>query len=109
MEKGDTPLSPWTAGHRMTFTIATPESVMTYDDPIRCPSSWTPDHRMNAIRQMSEMIYGEYIQCPSSWTLDGMVRHCQTLGTIRTPITLLLITAAHTRHFHFSPSINPPP
>src|SRR5438445_2038166 len=39
--------------------ITTPYSVMTYDKPSRCPSSWTPEHRMNARRRVTGRTYDE--------------------------------------------------
>src|SRR5260370_39913944 len=57
------PLSPWTPGHRMTFISATPDSVMTYDEPIRCPTPWTPEHWRNAIRPVAGISYDEPIRC----------------------------------------------
>src|SRR5260370_9664755 len=65
MKSSDIPLSPWTPEHRITSMIRTPDSVMTCDEPIRCPSSWTPDHWMNAISQNPGITYDEPIRCPS--------------------------------------------
>ncbi len=41
----------------MITDAATPKSVETYGEPIQCPSFWTPEHRMIAVRVISEMIY----------------------------------------------------
>src|SRR5437899_1683056 len=49
----------------MTVMIATPESVLTYDEAIRCPSAWTPDQWMNAISLMSGISYDQTSRCPS--------------------------------------------
>jgi len=59
MKSNHHPLPPWTPGHRLTTMIATRDSLMTYDEAIRCPSSWTPDHWMNAISQISGRTYDE--------------------------------------------------
>jgi hypothetical protein len=53
------PPSSWTPGHRLTMIIATPDSVMTYDETIRCPSIWTPDHRMNALSPIFGISYDQ--------------------------------------------------
>jgi hypothetical protein len=41
----------------MTFIMATPNQVMTYDEAIHCPSSWTLDQWMDAISQISGITY----------------------------------------------------
>jgi len=43
------PLDSGTAGEPHD---PTPESTMTYDEPIRCPNAWTPDRWMNAISRI---------------------------------------------------------
>jgi hypothetical protein len=45
--------------------IARSGSIMTYDETIRCPSTWTPDHRLKAIRPIPGISYDETIRCPS--------------------------------------------
>src|SRR5260370_40370845 len=65
------PSPPWTAGHRQTGVIATSDSVLTYDEVIRCPSLWTPDHWMNAISPIPGISYDKAIRCPSLDTRCG--------------------------------------
>src|SRR5438552_1398375 len=65
------PPPTWTPGHRMITMIATPDLVITYDQAIRCPSSWTPDHWMNAISPIAPTSYDE----PSgvqAWTPEAV-------------------------------------
>jgi hypothetical protein len=59
MKSKQHPLTPWTPGHRLMNVIATPDSLMTYDEANRCPSSWTPDHWMNDISQILGTTYDE--------------------------------------------------
>src|SRR5216683_5643234 len=64
------PLPPWTPGHRLTIMTRRPDPLMTYDLTIRCPSSWTPDHRMNAISPIPAISYDE-LPGVQAWTLEA--------------------------------------
>jgi hypothetical protein len=54
----------------MTAMIATPDPVMTYEERIRCPSLWTPDHWMNAISLIPGITYDEPAGV-QAWTPDA--------------------------------------
>ena len=41
-ETARTPLSRWTAGHRINTMNLKDYAITTCDDPIRCPKPWTP-------------------------------------------------------------------
>jgi hypothetical protein len=59
--------------------IATPHSIMTCDEAIRCPSSWTPDQWINAINPIPGISYDE-LSVVQAWTVDGLIEETQLLG-----------------------------
>ena len=71
-ETARTPLSPWTPGHRISTMNPKDYAITTCDDPIRCPSSWTP---VDSGYVMHEIGIFQYCRQPGNRRTQDPPRH----------------------------------